>query len=334
MLNTLLRPASLLYGAVVARRNTRFDTGLGVVKTGLPVVSIGNLTVGGTGKTPCVQWAARSLIAAGHRPAIALRGYGSRPGQPSDEALEHRGALKGVPVLASPDRVASIETIRSEHPTCDVVILDDGFQHRRVAREVDVLLVDGRRVLDSERLLPSGRLREPLVSMARATDVVVTHSEHVADRDAMNAAITSLHGRPPVAWCTHKWEALHVHSAQGVTRVPLEHLRGLKLVTRFGIAHPKGPRDQAMAAGAVVVADIPAADHAPFGQAEVQAIESAARDADAVLVTGKDWVKLARVVDLNKFGVDIIVPDLSLVFTEGEDRLLERMLHAVSLEQT
>ena len=89
-----------------------------------------------------------------------------------------------------------------------------------------------------------------------------------------------------------------------------------------------------MAAGAVVVADIPAADHAPFGQVEVQAIESAARDADAVLVTGKDWVKLARVVDLNKFGVDIIVPDLSLVFTEGEDRLLERMLHAVSLEQT
>ena len=142
MLNTLLRPASLLYGAVVARRNTRFDAGLGVLKTGLPVVSIGNLTVGGTGKTPCVQWAARALIAAGHRPAIALRGYGSRPGQPSDEAMEHREALEGVPVLASPDRVASIETIRSEYPTCDVVILDDGFQHRRVAREVDVLLVE------------------------------------------------------------------------------------------------------------------------------------------------------------------------------------------------
>jgi tetraacyldisaccharide-1-P 4'-kinase len=150
----------------------------------------------------------------------------------------------------------------------------------------------------------------------------------------MNAAITSFHGQAPVAWCRHQWEALHVHSAEGVARVPVEHLHGLKLVTCFGVAHPQGPRDQAIAAGARVVADIPAADHAPLGQAEVQAIESAARDADAVLVTGKDWVKLARVVDLDKFGVDIIVPDLSLVFTEGEGQLLERMLHAVSLEQT
>ena len=147
--------------------------------TGWPVISIGNLTLGGTGKTPMVQHAASVLMDAGHRPAIVLRGYGARRGEDSDEAMEHRAALPGVPVMAQPDRVAALATLRRTHPEVDVVLLDDGFQHRFVKRCSDIVLIDARRVLDEERVLPAGRLREPLASLARATDVVVTHADRV-----------------------------------------------------------------------------------------------------------------------------------------------------------
>ena len=123
--------AAPLYGAVVARRNRRFDRGIGVKRVPVPVVSVGNLTVGGTGKTPFVMWLCRELVARRISPAIAMRGYKSELSSGrSDEAEEYRAALPGVPVIVNPDRHAGITGFIAGGGRADVVVLDDGFQHR------------------------------------------------------------------------------------------------------------------------------------------------------------------------------------------------------------
>ncbi|MDP7029413.1 MAG: tetraacyldisaccharide 4'-kinase [Phycisphaerales bacterium] len=328
----LLRPASLVYGAAIALRNRRYDRGRGVVRTGVPVISVGNISVGGTGKTPMVQWVTAALLRGGHHPAIALRGYGAAAGGPSDEAMEHAGHFEGLPVLVDPDRVASIAAMRTSHPERDVVVLDDGFQHRRVARDLDVVLVDARVNLQAARLLPEGRLREPVSSLARATDVVLTH-----DGPGAEAAIEFMGrvaGVTPVARCRHIWTAVTSHGPDGACVDTTAVLEGCTVLTRVGVAHPAGIHDQLARLGAVVGVDLPAGDHAPVTEAEVNAMYEHAGSVDAVFVSCKDWVKLAPLVDLDRLGVPVLVPDLTLEFTEGEDRLRDRVLKAADTEMT
>ena len=294
--------------------------------TGWPVISIGNLTLGGTGKTPMVQHAASVLMDAGHRPAIVLRGYGARRGEDSDEAMEHRAALPGVPVMAQPDRVAALATLRRTHPEVDVVLLDDGFQHRFVKRCSDIVLIDARRVLDEERVLPAGRLREPLASLARATDVVVTHADQV-DQE-LSERITCWHGREPIAWTRHAWSGLTVYRDAVARSESIEHLQGLTLVTRLGVAHPEGVLDMARACGARVGVNMRARDHARVSASELRAMASAA--CDAILVTAKDWVKLAPLVDWSRLAVPVIVPTLAIEFVAGREAFEKRVCDAAA----
>ncbi|MBL8756996.1 MAG: tetraacyldisaccharide 4'-kinase, partial [Phycisphaerae bacterium] len=170
-------PLARVYGAVVGWRNARFDRGVGVTRVGVPVVSVGNVSVGGTGKTPMVMWLARRLMERGERPAIALRGYkGGRGGAGSDEATEFRRWLPEVPLAVGGDRVATIGALRgsAEGARVSCVLLDDGFQHRRLHRDLDVVLVDATRDPFADRLLPAGWLREPVEGLKRAGAVVLT----------------------------------------------------------------------------------------------------------------------------------------------------------------
>ena len=324
-----LHPIASAYGAVIRARNARYDAGRGVSDVGCPVVSVGNVTVGGTGKTPMVQWLARELRQTGRHPAIAMRGYG-RAGGRSDEAMEHASSLPDVPVLVHPDRVRSIAAHRQGAPECDVIVLDDGFQHRRVARNMDVVLVDARQSLAAARLLPVGRLREPLTSLARATDVVVTHAADI-DGD-LSAAIERYHGGSPIAWCRHVWAALTMHDGGDSREVAVDALRGMNLVTRLGIAHPSGVLSRIRACGGAIAADLPARDHAPVTAATMRAVTRAVSGADALFLTRKDWVKFRGLIDWDRLRVPVIVPRLELEFLQGRDLLTQR-LHT-ALERT
>ncbi|MDP6986533.1 MAG: tetraacyldisaccharide 4'-kinase, partial [Phycisphaerales bacterium] len=316
-MNPLTTLASKFYAAVMARRNHRFDRGDRVVDVGRPVISVGNLTMGGTGKTPTVQWIVRLLQSRGHQPVVALRGYGAGRPQLSDEALEHEWMLPGVPVLADPDRVGAIEAFLDGDPSRDVVVLDDGFQHRFVQRQVNLVLVDARRDLDAERVFPAGRLREPLTSLRRATDVVVTHAPHVDE--AIRGRVQTLHGRDPVAWCDHVWDGLIRFDADGESTLP--SIDGMRVVTRLGIATAGGVRDQIAAAGAVITTDIAATDHARITTGQMRRLQEASRKADAVLVTAKDWVKMRPLVDWSMLQVPVLVPRLALEFVAGQEDL-------------
>lgn len=319
-------PASFVYGRVVAARNRRFDRGRGVGSVGLPVISVGNLTLGGTGKTPMVIWLAERLAAAGRRPVIAMRGYGAPRGLAgsSDEAAVYAQRLPDVPVLADPDRLGALRDFLKRAKEIDCVLLDDGFQHRRVRRELDLVLIDASRGTLRDRLFPAGFLREPPASLRRADAVIVTHAQAVDD--SMAGEIAGHHTRPPIAWSRHVWSAVVVYAGGGPpAREEVGWLRGKRVLTLLGLGNPGPVFKQLEAVGAVVTANIPARDHEPYDRARMALVRTLSEGVDALVMTAKDWVKARHLIDLPTWPVPIVVPRLEIeVFCGAEE--LEHLL--------
>jgi tetraacyldisaccharide 4'-kinase len=175
-----LLPFERTFGALIGARDLLYDAGwLPTRPTAIPAVSLGNLTVGGTGKTPLAAWVARELATRGLRPAIVLRGYGG------DEPIVHRVLNPAVPVFVAADRVAGID--RAAKAGANIAVLDDAFQHRRARRIADLVLVSADRWTREQRLLPAGPWREPLRAVRRATLIVVTR------KAASDATVAEVH---------------------------------------------------------------------------------------------------------------------------------------------
>ena len=321
----LLTPVSWVYGAVVAARNRKFDRGEGVVRLGVPVVSVGNMTVGGTGKSPVVRWIAQLLLREGVRPVIAMRGYGARKGDKSDETLEHEELLRDVrvDVLAQPDRVAALQPYLAQNHDVGCVILDDGFQHRRIARDLDIVLIDAQRPGLDDELLPAGRLREPAVNLRRAHAVIVTHAQTVDD--PLSRRIAALCGKPPTAWVNHAWSGMRVFSA-GAGASTLESvrwLRGKRAAVMAGLGNPSAFAQQVETAGAMVIRRIPVRDHQEYTAAMLSHLANELSELDALVTTMKDWVKVREVIDLGEWTVPIVVPELAIEAVHGEATVIE-----------
>jgi len=282
---SVLTPASWLYGAVVAARNRAYDTGLlRSHDLGLPTVSVGNLTVGGTGKTPIASWMASRVAAHGARPAILLRGYGG------DEVLVHRLLTPQAIVVAGADRVAAAIRARSEGAT--VCVLDDGFQHRRVRRDADIVLVSADRHREV-RLLPAGPWREPLASLRRASHVIVTRKR-----------TTPMHAREVMAYVGRVAPHAEVSMADlvadsivrwgGHERASTDALAGQVILAVSAIGDPRAFESQLSALGARVAARV-FPDHHAFSAREVEELAYEATGARFMLCTLKDAVKLGPV---------------------------------------
>src|SRR4051794_2790213 len=191
---SLLRGATAaaepFYAVVAAARNRAFDAGLRKIHR-LPraTISIGNITTGGTGKTPVVRWLAQRLRESGRRVAVLSRGYKAEPGKLGDEQLMLDHALNSsveqqrVHIVANPDRVAGASEALRLRPETDVFLLDDGFQHRRAGRDLDVVLVSATNPFGYGRVLPRGMLREPLSGLRRAGAFIVSHADQVGESD-------------------------------------------------------------------------------------------------------------------------------------------------------
>lgn len=325
--SALLLPASWLYGVgVVAWRAWRLRPGA-ATRLPIPVVSVGNLTTGGTGKGPVTRWIAERLIERGLHPVIALRGYRAGP-EGSDEALEHQRLLPGVEVATGADRRRAIESVRRRDPRINVAILDDGFQHWRIARDLDLVLVDATRPGLEEGMLPAGRRREPRSALRRADAVIVTRAERVDPR--LESRIVRWHGRAPIAWCRHAWRSLRVFDpcTRGETAErPVEWLAGKRVEVLAGIAHPEALLGQvaAVAGAASWLARLP--DHAHYDAATVrQWIDAAAhRGAGAIVTTMKDWVKIEPLLEAPGRAPPFVVPRLEIDFIAGEAALRARL---------
>jgi tetraacyldisaccharide 4'-kinase len=287
-----LAPAAALYGAAVRRRNARFDAAR-PPDAELPALSVGNLTVGGTGKTPVAAWCVAQLRAAGAHPAVVLRGYGD------DEWRVHEHLAPGMPVVAAADRTAGVRRARGLGADC--AVLDDAFQHRRVARLADLVLLSADRWTGRVRLLPAGPWREPLGSLARA-DVAVVTRKAAADTavDAVIGAMSRAVPRLAVAVVALRLaEVVTVAGAEpradggsAPPRRALRWLAGRRVVVASGIGDPAAFLAQVAAAGAQVAAHRAWPDHHAFGAAEAAQLARLGAGADGVLVTLKDAVKL------------------------------------------
>ncbi|WP_428388216.1 tetraacyldisaccharide 4'-kinase [Mucisphaera sp.] len=297
----------------VTRRNRAYDRGAReVVDLGRPVVSVGNLTTGGTGKTPMVVEVVRRLQRMGKRPAVLLRGYGSELrsdgegsiGSPramgSDEARVYAAELPGVMVAADPDRVRSARWVLAEDAGVEVFVLDDGFQHRRVRRELDLVLVDAMNPWGFGHLLPRGLLREPVEGLARADGVVVTRADRVDEAKVaeVEAEVKRLAGEVVVSRSASAWRG---YRGVGDEVMGEQALRGKRVYVATGLGNPGAmvsmAREAVGEAGAVVGEHL-FGDHHDFSEGDVREVATSAEraGADVVLTTEKDWVKLRSLV--------------------------------------
>ena len=315
-------PMSWIWGVVVAARDARWSRG-GTTSAGVPVISVGNLVVGGTGKTPMTSWIVSALQAMGHRPVIAMRGYGARAGVASDEALEHARWTPDVPVLVDPDRAGALDRFLPAHPEIDCCVLDDGFQHRRLRRELDLVLVDAARPALGDRLMPAGRLREPPSSLRRADAVIVTRASAIDE--ALANEIQRHHGRPPIAWARHAWSAVRVLDGDGERLEAPGWLAGRRVATRLGVGHPEAALAQVVAAGATVIDEVAARDHEPLTPPAMRRLARRVAGADALVMTGKDWVSAGQAVEWSDWSVPIAVPIVAIEFLDGADSLRARL---------
>jgi tetraacyldisaccharide 4'-kinase len=279
-----LFPAERLYAAVVASRGVLYDRGiLRSEEPPLPALSIGNLTVGGTGKTPIAAWAAGELAGEG-RPAIVLRGYGG------DEPLVHARLHPTIPVIASADRVAGAREARARG--ADVVVLDDAFQHRRIRRQADWVLVSADRWTPGRRrLLPAGPWREPLRALRRASVAIVTRK--AASRIRTEEIRTELlRHAPQVPVAVVHLAPDGLRAVHGDETRPLESLRGARVRLIAAVGDPTALRAQIEAEGASVDTRF-FPDHHAYSAREIAALASGVEDGTVVVCTLKDAVKIA-----------------------------------------
>ena len=312
------------YGHLEAQRNRHRERHASA-RARRPVISVGNLSAGGTGKTPVVSWLAGRLLAAGHRPAIAMRGYKARRGRKSDEQLEHEARLPGVPVLADPDRRAAIEACLAQHEEIDVILLDDGFQHRQLHRDLDIVLVDALRSPFDDALLPRGYLREPVAGLARAHVVALTRSDLVTEGTlaSLRSDISQLVGTPPHVEFRSAWARIDSSDADEPREI--NWLKGRSFIALCGIGHPAAFIAMAQRAGARLVQTIIRRDHTTYRHRFLADLARRAGGTDGVLTTAKDWVKIEPLLRQHRIRLAVHRPYLEFDVVRGGDWLIERI---------
>ena len=293
-----LRVASWVYSAAVRLRNLAFSHGWReVVRVGVPVVSVGNLTVGGTGKTPCVEFVSRYYRERDRRVAILSRGYGSDEGR-NDEALVLEETIPDVPHLQDADRVMVARTAVEELET-ELLVLDDGFQHRRLHRDIDLVLIDATNPWGFGAMLPRGLLREPPSGLNRADAIIVTRADQASldELKAITRRLSRLAPGKPVAFATHR--PTRLVNSDGA-RESVEYLRERSVMGFCGIGNPESFRRTLTHLGARVIDFRTFPDHHPYHREDVFGLRESAASLplDTLFVTThKDLVKL-RVPDL------------------------------------
>ncbi len=325
----LLEPG---YRLAVGLRNFAFNRGWKKVhRAAVPVISLGNLTTGGTGKTPLVAWVARLLREQEVRCAILSRGYKAPAGGDNDESRELGLLLPDVPVLENPDRVAAAAAA-VEELEMEALLLDDGFQHRRLARDLDFVTIDATRPFGYGHLLPRGLLREPRGSLRRADAAIITRAGQVST-DALDQLVLTIARYLPrerIAVC----ETVPVQWLKSDGRtVPLEKLAGQPLLAFCGIGNPPAFFQLLKQAGFRLAGELVWPDHHAFGPADLDSISSAAErcGGTGLACTVKDLVKLNR----NRIG-DRPLHALAagLRFREGEAMLRDLIAAAAGKGDT
>lgn len=278
-----LLPFSALYGTVVTLRALPYRLGIaGQRRLALPAIAVGNLSVGGTGKTPLTAWIAAECRGAGRRPGILLRGYGR------DEVLLHRHLVPEAVVVANPDRSAGAALARMQG--ANVLVLDDAFQVLDTARDLNIALLAAEQARVSPWVLPAGPWREGWGALRRADLLIVTRKR--AEAETARALADRLQARwPRKSVAVVRLGLAGFVGLRSATPSPVDTLQGRRVVVAAAIADPESFAVQVRATGATVQL-VAFQDHHEYGVRDVDRLVQSARAADYLVVTEKDAVKL------------------------------------------
>lgn len=339
----ILAPLGVLYSAATRARLALYRRGaLTVHRLNSIVVSVGNITTGGTGKTPLVEWVARAAAREGRNPCVLTRGYGredvgkrvlvsdgervfadAREG--GDEPRLLAESLSGIAaVVSDADRVSAARWA-AEHLQSDLFILDDGFQHLRLARDLDLVAVDATNPWGGGRLLPAGRLREPLDGLKRADLIILTRAEQAADADSLSEQATRLSGGRPVILSRTRTKAVRPLDQAMTTGTSLDVPQPLAAFCAIG--NPPAFFAHLRREGFVLNHTRAFPDHYVYKQADVDALaaEAKGRGALALVTTAKDAVKLRSL----GFDLPCYVLEIELTF-DDEEKLTGMLREALS----
>jgi tetraacyldisaccharide 4'-kinase len=289
---SFLGVAAGVYGGIVTLRNLAFDRSwLEAHRAGVPVVSVGNLTLGGTGKTPMVEWVARWFRSRGTRVAIISRGYGQHQGL-NDEGRVLEENLPDVPHFQGADRVKLARVAVSEIET-ELIVLDDGFQHRRLARDVDLVLIDALEPFGLERLFPRGLLREPVRSLKRAGAVVLSRADLITQDERAAIRLQAERMAGPLQWVEARHAPLCLVDHQGDDS-SFDRLDEISIAAFCGIGNPEGFRRTLIPLCRRLLDFRIFPDHHDYSASDVLNLERWVErvGANLVLTTQKDLVKL------------------------------------------
>lgn len=338
MSRTFLRPFSALYETMARWRAQAYERGrLWSERLSVPVISIGNITVGGTGKTPATialaRWIRRELRL---EVTILSRGYKRRrprkirlvsPDDPvdgvGDEPLLMARSLPQVPVIVGKRRIEAARWALKRFPT-DLFLLDDGFQHLRLKRDLDIVLIDAVSLFGNERLLPEGPLREPISALRRADVLCLTRTDAVENLDSIKDRLHSIVPSRPILFSSHRPTDVWDLKTGAVTDLP--SLTGRKAIAVCGIAQPNRFLETVGGLGVHVLEEIIYPDHYRYRQRDWDRIlkEGVRRGAEIVLTTEKDAMRMRGFSS----EIPVSVVRVEWVVTEGWS-LLERRIRAL-----
>ncbi len=322
-----LHAASFFYRLAIYRRNRRFDRGVNVQRVDVPVISVGNLTTGGTGKTPIVCFLAKWFRQHDIRVAIVSRGYGRGDRDENDEALELHQRLPDVPHVQNADRVAAA-TMAIEEFESQLILLDDGFQHRRLHRDFDIVVIDATCPMGYGYLLPRGLLREPVASLSRADLIIISRCGHAHANELVEIEKQIRHQQPTVAvvHADHQPTWLLEYPNK---QLPLSELVGKRVAAISAIGNPQAFEDSLGRLGVELVSSRRLPDHDEYAPETVASLNEWARGLgtkiDVVVCTHKDLVKLQT----DRIGgrpLRAVIIELSIRHGEKE---LEELLHRI-----
>ena len=291
---TGLSAIEIPYEALVRLRNYGYDHSiLTVKKASAPVISVGNLTLGGTGKTPLVAWLAHWFAQHNKKPAIISRGYKAKTGQLSDEAAELKILLPTVPHYANKQRI--IVAREAVAKGSDVLLLDDGFQHRQISRDLNLVTIDATDPFGCNRIFPRGLLREPLWGLKRADALVLTRTDQVSikTRNEIQEQCFQFVGSHDKPWIETEHRPSNLRLVDGTTQ-PLKTLQDKRILSLSAIGNPAAFHRTLTTLGHEPVATLTFPDHHTYTTDDIHRIseETESVGAEIIVTTLKDLVKL------------------------------------------
>ncbi len=336
IIRALLRIPSAFYGCGVLLRGLCYDKGLiRPYRPPVPVISIGNITVGGTGKTPLVIWLCRFLDGKNLRSVILTRGYKTGNGQIADEPdmIAHSCPV-GEVIINSRRSQAAVYAIKHYNP--DILIMDDGFQHRKLARDLDIIAIDATCPFGYDKLLPAGLLREPPSRLGRAHAAIITRSDQTTAEQLteIEKRLKAVNPQITIAYATHQPVGLVGRKGE---RIPLDHLQGKKTHAFCAIGNPKSFFETLRNLDAKVTVRREFNDHHRYSSAEIAEIFRRAKKAGAELIvcTEKDFARAKPLAPPNS-NIQLAYLAVELKITHNAEQLhrqIEQILPAKAQKQ-